>query len=806
MFKRLLWNFCQSIIIIIIVLFVYFIVQTWMLKFFYLIFYFFKYFYEFCCSLFLHIIRFYFSWENPYFVESFVDNFQNTTSVKHLLNELNYTKFWVNYYFYSKYIYGNYCINTAYHYIMNWKPFWYLGVYDLNNPKYSVMLNYYDKNELSFEIPSLQVLDYFWGSYRWRVTEGDLTLMPEKFYYKMFKRFLKRSLRWNYYFSAQFVYLPSFSQVFVSYENCLVDPIYKFLSYIYIIILKYIRYSFLITGFFWLLFFRFVINLNFLYNYLSLYSLSPALVRSKNSFIIICSLIFFFYIITFTFSQLFYCFILLFGLIYFSYFFIFSKQYGVLLKKLLKHLALFLRKNIIALKSTIHGKTKKIRRQRLNKLYSFKILVKIYRLLLVLQKMFFDYSSHRYYNNLILYKKMKRLKRHEVFFDCWDTSASPLLINPQYYSNIFVPTSLKGSRGGLWLRASHKEYAKHLMYENTDALRFFHHQDTLKYFIWQPQYEYGLHFYNQRELVFLNSDNLFNTLFDGVRKVYTGSFNKAHVIGGVSHYDIHRQKLISFDINTFFKKSRLALGCSWVFLRLYWVYMYVTPSVIRLIYIIYNYFLYQLNYLLFFFSVFLRWRTEIISYDSDPEYISYLRFLEFYKLFSYKYFDYYLPKRSLYFFNDATRVDQVYFIKELDGWILRYKFFELDKTGYFMTNGGLQQALLGVLSLLILKMGKWSLLFYKHVPIEFLFFAAVSFISKIWFFHKFFIIFDNYIYKCAHASIWAKKKFVFNSGHVRFHHYFLRCRWKLNKRITPQMGHGRHLHSRKSHYDLYNFF
>jgi len=56
-----------------------------------------------------------------------------------------------------------------------------------------------------------------------------------------------------------------------------------------------------------------------------------------------------------------------------------------------------------------------------------------------------------------------------------------------------------------------------------------------------------------------------------------------------------------------------------------------------------------------------------MSYDTDSEYISYIQFVEFYKLSPYKYFDYYLPRRSVYFFNDFTRNSQVPFLKELDG-------------------------------------------------------------------------------------------------------------------------------------------
>lgn len=62
---------------------------------------------------------------------------------------------------------------------------------------------------------------------------------------------------------------------------------------------------------------------------------------------------------------------------------------------------------------------------------------------------------------------------------------------------------------------------------------------------------------------------------------------------------------------------------------------------------------------------------------------------------------------------------------------MRYKFFELKPEAYFVTNGGLQRGIMSFAPLLVMKLSKWTLLFYKHIPFEYLMFALISMLSHI---------------------------------------------------------------------------
>lgn len=243
----------------------------------------------------------------------------------------------------------------------------------------------------------------------------------------------------------------------------------------------------------------------------------------------------------------------------------------------------------------------------------------------------------------------------------------PLLVNPLKYSDMYLPSGLKGSRGGLWLRTTKKNYAKHLMYENRDSLRFFRYRDNYKYFLWQPYVDFGLHFYNQRELLNLNADNFFNNFFSGVKKVFTPTKNRAHVIGGVSHYEIYHQYLASSDIHTFIINAPFSKSVKYVSLFFYRIYMFFAPKFVDFVYSVYFYFYDQIHFISFFLSGVLRAQVEFTSYNIDSEYMPYLKFIEFYKLPGYMFFEYHLSSRTKFFTQDTRRHYQTYFFKEING-------------------------------------------------------------------------------------------------------------------------------------------
>ena len=62
---------------------------------------------------------------------------------------------------------------------------------------------------------------------------------------------------------------------------------------------------------------------------------------------------------------------------------------------------------------------------------------------------------------------------------------------------------------------------------------------------------------------------------------------------------------------------------------------------------------------------------------------------------------------------------------------MRYKFFDIKPEAYFVINGGLQRGITSFVPLLTMKVSKWTLLLYKHVPVEYLIFALISVLSHI---------------------------------------------------------------------------
>ena len=95
--------------------------------------------------------------------------------------------------------------------------------------------------------------------------------------------------------------------------------------------------------------------------------------------------------------------------------------------------------------------------------------------------------------------------------------------------------------------------------------------------------------------------------------------------------------------------------------------MYFSPLIVHCVHGFYHYTLNKSVLILFFISGWLRAQVEFTSFNVDPEYMPYLRFIEFYKLPGYLFFDYYLVKKAPYLTIDNRRHNQVYFLKELDG-------------------------------------------------------------------------------------------------------------------------------------------
>lgn len=794
------------IVLVTIVLFFYFIIQTCVFKIVMLFTYILHILYETYISLISYFTSLYHASENYYILSTFLNKLRITTSTKHLLNDLNYTKVWVDLYLYPKYIYGTFHINKAIHYVLDWHPVWCFGVYDFSIPPYGLIPKQLDAQGLKFEIPFPQLLDCYWGSYRWKVTEGDLSLIPDWHYGRMFKRFVKRVLKWSYFFTSNYIYIPVRSINDFYPHVYILATFESSFFYVYACFFKYIHYKYLTTLFFWVFIIQIFTNLNIFYRYLIAYPYGAQIYKTRYYFVSFLFLFIYLYIFTIGFVNFLYISILIFIVVYLLCVRLFKHPFRYFQARLLKTSIIFLRQHLLILKKAPKKKLKKTKKHQFQKDPMVKFLFRLYSFLLKSHRNFSGYSPHYYYTKLRQYKKFRKFNRWQNFVDLWDYTKTPFMVNPHYYSDLCLPSSLKGSRGGIWLRTTHKDYAKHFMYENTDALRFFHQNDVWKYYIWEPASEYGLQFFNPRFLILSNSENFFNYFFNGVRQVFTDSPNKSFVIGGLSHYDIFRSQFIPYDVSSFIKKSKSALIFRSMTLIWYHYYIILNYIFINNIYKVYFYFLEKLRYVSFFFSEFLKFNIESTMDDVDPDYAHYGKFIEFYKLSAYKNFEYYLPKRSPYLFCDNSRSSNIYFLKKVDGWIIRHKIFEPTSSSYSLANGGLQQSLLSVSTFAVLKMSKWSLFFYNHFSFEFVLFAVVSLISKVWFFHRFFTLFDDYLYQIAYSAIHRNRRFAVRSLKFRVHHYFLRSRWKRNKQVRRHLAHAQHLHTRDSHYDFINIF
>ncbi len=687
-------------------------------------------------------------------------------------------------------------MNMDEHYVMNFRPYWAFHFTDITTAGNSNFITILLKKEPYFivDYAKSNLIDYYWGSFRWRVTQGDLTLMPGKYYRAMLFRFMRRFFKYTIWMSGVNMYIPAWS----FYENFFYDYFYSFLRnfYVYLnyILFSLLQYTSIVTLLLFFLTSRFIINVQFLTKYIT----SNVLMRHMYSFPSIFGKLFFLFLLTILilFSWKNYFLLLMFSLIG-LYLFVMKSMVKFNVKFIFNIISSYFSNYILLylkhIRLTLLSKLKKKKHRTLRNRYKYIIYI-IFLIVSFFKTNFKHYFPYFFYYYYRIQKPAKKLIRWQLYYTVWDTPISYSLVNPLKYSDMSVPLVLKGSRGGLWVRTTKKTYAKHLMYENKNGLWFFRHKD--RYDFWECSYEFGIHLYDQRELLVLNSDNFFNNFFVGARNVFTASNNKARIIGGVNHYDIYHKFMSSSDIHTYMRLSRIALVQRKISLALYWVYVYIAPKIVSVTYFIYTYIINRSVLILFFVSGWLRAQVEFTSFNIDPEYMPYLRFVEFYKLPGYLFFDYYLTKKTPYLGSDNRRHNQVYFLKELDGWIMRYKFFELKPEAYFVTNGGLQRGIMSFAPLLVMKLSKWTLLFYKHIPFEYLMFACISMLSHIWIFNRIFVIFDTYIYRCMYPSIWAKKKLIFNTSRVRFHHGMLRSRWLRNRRSMTNLKRGKYVHTR----------
>lgn len=118
-----------------------------------------------------------------YLNENFSVNTFSNNGFRHIYNEINFSKIILNWYFYSKFFFGTYYLNIDKHNVMNFKPHFSLMLIDIT--KYSQLPSFkgYSSSETIYDGAIL--LDYYWGSLRYRVNEGDLTLIPTECYERM---------------------------------------------------------------------------------------------------------------------------------------------------------------------------------------------------------------------------------------------------------------------------------------------------------------------------------------------------------------------------------------------------------------------------------------------------------------------------------------------------------------------------------------------------------------------------------------------------------------------------------------------
>lgn len=739
---------------------------------------------------------FYSSFEVYFIDEIFSLKTNLNAGFKHLYNDINFAKILINWYFYPKFFFGGFYINIDEHNLMNFKPVWAFSYLDMTTAQNSNFVTVLLKKQPYFivDYPKSNLLDYYWGSFRWKVTQGDLTLMPGDYYRAMLHRFMRRFFKYTVWMSGVNLYIPSWA----FYENFFSDYLYNsfrvLVVYLSYIIFSLLKYKSIVSLLWFFLAARLIININVLVKYISgnimmQHSyLSPSIFTKAFIFIILLGLI------LFTWKNYF-LFLLFSFFLFYSFVIRVLSLYGGFLhyNKLSYYFSKFVYFLVISVRVKVLSLLKKKKNRKLRYRYKYFMYV-ILSVSAILNRSFRYYFSYLFPYYVKLQKPLKKVIRWQLYYTAWDTHISSSLVNPLKYSDMSVPVVLKGSRGGLWVRTTKKTYAKHLMYENKNGLWFFRHKD--RYDVWECSHEFGIHIYDQKELLVLNSDNFFNNFFIGAKNVFTSSTNKAKIIGGVNHYDIYHKFMASSDIHTYMRLFRVALIQRIISLILYRIFMYISPIIVRIVYLFYSYVVNRSILILFFVSGWLRAQVEFTSFNIDSEYMPYLRFLEFYKLPGYLFFDYYLTKKAPYLTLDNRRHNQVYFLKQLDGWIMRYKFFELKPEAYFVINGGLQRGVMSFAPLLVMKLSKWTLLFYKHIPFEYLIFALVSLLSHLWIFNRIFVIFDTYIYRCMYPSIWAKKKLIFNTSRIRFHHGMLRSRWLRNRRSMTNLKRGKYVHTR----------
>ena len=129
--------------------------------------------------------------------------------LRHIYNEINSAKIIVNWYFYPKFVSSSYYINVDAHYVMNYKP--YLGFTQMDIAQSKNLFFFDGYFVIGTTYSDLCSLDYFWGSFRAGINEGDFTLMPDEYYQLMIKRLVNRFLKYTIWMSGSYLYIPSWA-------------------------------------------------------------------------------------------------------------------------------------------------------------------------------------------------------------------------------------------------------------------------------------------------------------------------------------------------------------------------------------------------------------------------------------------------------------------------------------------------------------------------------------------------------------------------------------------------------------------
>lgn len=213
----------------------------------------------------------------------------------------------------------------------------------------------------------------------------------------------------------------------------------------------------------------------------------------------------------------------------------------------------------------------------------------------------------------------------------WHVNESFLGANPDIYSDMFIPVSLKASKGGLWIRASTSAFAKHSMYENQDAIRFFKHRDAIKDIIWEPTISYGIHVFDRRTLLERGNILLLNEMFKGAKYTY-GVSDKIALIGAVNHYERFVKFLSGYPLNTYIRQSFVFI-IKYNFVKIFFKLVgFIFNKIINFFSILYSRFYSLYVFSQYFLGGIRKSIYDLLNYNLDSEFFSYSKFIEFYKL------------------------------------------------------------------------------------------------------------------------------------------------------------------------------